>query len=354
LGYLDLKVKANLRFFGVLLASAVVLAPLDPARAQSGHSRPQTQKAHPRTQEEIAAEGRFNRGIQLYRDGDYAPALVEFRRAYELSQNYRVLYNIGQVSYQLKDYAGALRAFEGYLSGGEKQIPADRRAEVTKEVERLRLRVGTLKIKIDQPDVEILIDDVSVGKTPLAAPVLVSAGHRKLVASKGRNAVTKIIEVGGGEAIEVPIELNVEQQAQPSEVPTGREQVQSPKPRTYVATKSSNLWIFGAATGALAGGAALTGTFALLASSSLDDERGTLGSTKESRESTASRAKTLAIVTDVLWGATAVMAGVSLYITLKGGRPQQPANAATPSPLPPARTLRLVATPTSALLMGAF
>ena len=58
------------------------------------------------------ASKRFRRGVKLYNDGDFVAALIEFKRAYELEPNYRVLYNLGQTSRELKDYAAALRAYE--------------------------------------------------------------------------------------------------------------------------------------------------------------------------------------------------------------------------------------------------
>ncbi|MBV9946426.1 MAG: tetratricopeptide repeat protein, partial [Myxococcales bacterium] len=36
----------------------------------------------------------FKRGLQLFDEGDYTLALVEFNRAYQLAPNYRALYNI--------------------------------------------------------------------------------------------------------------------------------------------------------------------------------------------------------------------------------------------------------------------
>ena len=58
----------------------------------------------------------FQRAVALYGEADYRAALVEFRRAYALSPNAAVLYNVGEAEYQLQDYAGALQTFEHYLT----------------------------------------------------------------------------------------------------------------------------------------------------------------------------------------------------------------------------------------------
>src|SRR5690349_11541014 len=64
------------------------------------------------------AQMRFKRGLELYDEQDFQNALIEFRRAYELQPTYKILYNLGQVCYQLTEYACALRNFEKYLKEG--------------------------------------------------------------------------------------------------------------------------------------------------------------------------------------------------------------------------------------------
>ena len=53
------------------------------------------------------AEERFQRGVKLFDDGDFKLALIEFQRSYALAHNYRVLYNIGQVEFQIGAFASA-------------------------------------------------------------------------------------------------------------------------------------------------------------------------------------------------------------------------------------------------------
>ena len=69
------------------------------------------------------AKSRFDRGLELYNEGEYPLALIEFTRAYELVPNYRVLYNIGQVGIQLGQYANARRALEEALQDRQKRRP---------------------------------------------------------------------------------------------------------------------------------------------------------------------------------------------------------------------------------------
>ena len=127
----------------------------------------------------LEAKQRFDRGFELYEEGEYPLALIEFNRAYELVPNYRVLYNIGQVCIQLGQYANARRTLEEYLAKGGDGLAADRRAAVDKDLEMLRHRTAFLTISSNVENAEVLVDDVSVGKTPLGPALLVDAGvHR--------------------------------------------------------------------------------------------------------------------------------------------------------------------------------
>ena len=85
--------------------------------------------AQGRTQKQKIEEAmpHFQRGVELYDENDFQNALIEFRRAYEIAQDYHVLYNVAQTCYQLQNYACALDAFTRYLSEGGSAIARERR-----------------------------------------------------------------------------------------------------------------------------------------------------------------------------------------------------------------------------------
>jgi tetratricopeptide (TPR) repeat protein len=58
--------------------------------------------------------------VSFFRRHLYQEALVEFQRAYQLSPNYRVLYNIARTAGLLKNHALALESFQRYLEEGGK------------------------------------------------------------------------------------------------------------------------------------------------------------------------------------------------------------------------------------------
>jgi hypothetical protein len=299
----------------------------------------------------VDAETRFRRGVELYQDGDFAPALIEWRRAYDLEPNFRVLYNIAQVQYQLGDYASALRTFERYLAEGGVEIQADRRTAVEGEIAKLRLRVGRLDLSTTTAGVEIAIDDIPVGRTPLDGPVAVSAGRRRVVASRGGQTVTRIIEVGGGDL--VPLRLDLPDPSAgdlrpatplaPTRGADGGELAQTGTGPT--AGARPGLWFPWATTGVLAAGATVTGILTIVASEDLETQRETFGSTRAERESTDEKRRGLALSTDLLAGAAVIMGGISVYMTFF----QQDA-----SPQGRARAVQVAASPTSVVVFGSF
>lgn len=350
------------RFPGALAALLTALTITAPPLEVFAQPQPK-----PAAREEAAS--RFRKGIELFKEGDYRAALIEFRRCYELVPNYQVLYNIGQVYFQLQDYAGALNAFERYLSEGGTQIAAVRRDEVRKDIEKLKARVANLEIVVSVSDAEIAIDDVLIGKSPLAKPVLVSAGRHKVTATKeGRPPVTKVVDIAGGDTLRVSLEL-VEQggatvvtppptgeppKTTPPAVPTDPPSTTPATSTTTTApplpppdTGSSTPMIAGwAITGGLTAGAVVVGILALGASSDLETTRSTGGVSRAELDDAQSKSVTLALVTDILAGAAIVAGGVSIYLTVSGSGSDPKATGYD--------SLRVGVTPTGVRLLGAF
>ncbi len=150
----------------------------------------------------------FDRGVKLYDEQDWRAALIEFERAYALLPHFRVLFDIGQCRYQLRDYVGALGAFQKYLAQGGTELPPARRDQAQSAVDELRGRVAHLRVTADVDGAEITVDDAVVGTTPLAAPLLVGTGRRKIAASKpGRVSAVRVIDVAGDDAVDVAFRL---------------------------------------------------------------------------------------------------------------------------------------------------
>lgn len=271
----------------------------------------------------------FERGVEFYTDGDYRAALIEFQRAYDQQRSYRLLYNLGQVSVELRDYAGAEHYFRSYLADGGAEIPDDRRSEVTEELGHLKTRVGSLRITSNLSGADIRVDDHIV-RNPSSGPVRVSAGRRQVTAEKaGYLPVQRAVDVLGGD------ELNISLEFGPPIVP------QAAAAGTTSSSSSSSLpLVTGIGSAVLLVGAGAMGFWAYQDSSAYDAQLDRY-TTQGELDRLHSRMQTKALVADVLLGtaiAGAVVTAVLLLarsgsdskaerksqrgLTLHAGRPQ--------------------------------
>lgn len=297
------------------------------------------------------AKRHFLRGRELYDENNFQAALVEFRRAYELAPTYRLLFDIGQVYYQLQDYPNALKSFTRFLQEGKAEIPQQQRDDVQREIDKLKGRVATLRITTSRLQADVSIDDVPVGKTPLAEPILVSPGRRKITATlPGYGPATKTVEVAGMDTLDVSLDLvalapDGSEAGGPSGASGGSAGLKADTASSGGKGAMIGAWV---ATGVLAVGAGVVGGLTLSASSDLKDKRETFGTTRTELDEARDKTKTMALVTDILIGATAVAAGVSIYLTATSGSSTQRTGAA------PAPTLRVGVGPGSVKLAGTF
>jgi hypothetical protein len=318
-----------------LFGALSIAAPPRVAAAQDGAAIEGAQPTQPTKAVRHEAASRFKKGIELFTDGDYQAALIEFQRAYDLVPSYSVLYNIGQVQYQLQDYAGALSTLERYLAEGGRRVPAARRRDVEKDIQKLQGRISQVEISINVPGAELAVDDVPVGKGPFTKPVTVSAGRRKITASKeGYATQSRFVDLASNDRTKLTFELVERGDAQPAPpaegppaapVPGDSDQggpppANAPASNVGAATpgagSSSMPWAGWAATGAFAAGAVVFGVLALGASSDLQDQRAQLGASPDDLSDAAGKTTAFAVVSDVCMGATVIAGGLSLYLTV--------------------------------------
>jgi hypothetical protein len=286
------RLRAHVLVVAVVVAS-VVVATCSFAPAAFAQAPP------PPSKEDAGAS--WERGLTFFRDKDYVAAMVQFKRAYELDPNWMVLFNIGQTANELKSYAEALTALERYLKEGGDQVPAERRPKVEALVAELREKVAAVTVKTNVEGVNIAVDDVDVGVTPLAAPVRVNAGRRKFSALKeGYAPLTRFIEVAGNEQKEVSLDL-VSLTGPGSNRPEQPEVKRTPWP-----------WVGLGITGATGIATAVIGGLAFSKKSAFEDALNTFPTSSGAIEEARSEAKTFAVAADVLGGVTGGFAALTV------------------------------------------
>ncbi len=277
----------------------------------------------------------FKRGAEFYDENNFRGALIEFQRAYELAPSWKILFNIGQVEMELKNYAGALTAYTRYLREGGPDVPPSRVTQVNAEIDRLKGRIGQLTVRTAD-GAEVLIDDLSVGHAPLPTALPVNAGrHEIVVVVPGQPPQKRVVDVAGQQELTIVLALEESAAAKEPARPAPR--------RSASGNGKLPLYVSWSVTGVLA---ATAGTFAVLTytrDSKLDDLRNTYPVDKQALDDQADRRHTAALLADGFGAAALVAGGISVYLTLT-----RPRSAESRS-----RTA-LHVTPTGAVLSGAF
>jgi Tetratricopeptide repeat len=259
------------------------------------------------------ASTRFKRGLQLFDEGDYTLALVEFERAYQLAPNYRALYNIALVDIQLGRYADAARTFEAYLHDGGIAIAPARRAEVTSSLAGLKLRTATVDISINVPTAEVTLDGKPLDPSRLRVPMVIDAGEHTLRATAaGFQSANKTVTLAGADRASVRLELAAIPQARAEAPPKAR----------------GPFWPGFVITGGLAAGAIVSGAVMLDAQSHLSQLKNDPKSDPGQRDSAATRVNSAALAADILTGLALVAGGISIYLSLGPERSPKPASIA--------------------------
>jgi len=259
------------------------------------------------------AREHFQRGVGFYKDESFDAALDEFKQAYELASNYRVLFNIGQVQLERHDYAAALKAFQSYLEAGGKDISDERREQVERDLNTLNQRVAHLRVKSTVADAEVVLDGSVVAKTPMSASILINPGLVRLSVRKaGYQTNAETFTVAATENKLITADLQPLVAAGPLEV----RHTDAPAPEPVSHRNYTPAWVALGVTGVLA-----VGTTALaLRTHQLDNELGQrlatfpgdAGAIADSRSSL----KHYALATDVVGGGAAVALGLTVYFAL--------------------------------------
>jgi hypothetical protein len=189
---------------------ALVVAPV---AAEPAHTAPKAGEA-PAAAVPLAealtgeAKANYDAGRLLYGDGDYAGAELKFGRAYELSQDPRLLWNMLVAEKNLRHYAHVEELIRLYLERGGSTLSESDRSDAQALLEAIAPFIASVTLTVSQPEASVFVDDVQVGQSPLAKPLRVDMGPRKFrVAKAGFEDFTLTQTFTGGVATAVEANL---------------------------------------------------------------------------------------------------------------------------------------------------
>jgi hypothetical protein len=157
------------------------------------------------------AKRAFSAGVILLKDPDgakYEEALAQFDKAYRLSGSWKVLGNIGLCSLKLERDGEAITAYEKYLTEGGKEIDADERAQVERDISALKAQVVHLHVELPPGATRLFDDRTSAQGTHVVNEYAFGAPAADLGLHPGRHALSVRLATG-----EVKWDVNLEPSA---------------------------------------------------------------------------------------------------------------------------------------------
>jgi hypothetical protein len=167
------------------------------------------------------------------------------------------------------------------------------------------------------------VDQVVVGRTPLRTPLTVNLGRRRvdLKPRQGENQV-RFVDIAGGDTVALHVTVETDDGEDPFDEALPARTVDAHAPASPPVGHTSGsvglAWTF---TGVMAASTVVAGVVAYRASKDLQDARQTYPVTGDELDNKRHTARVAGWVTDGLLAGTAVLATVSLYLTI--GRPTE-------------------------------
>lgn len=254
-------------------------------------------------QDKAQAHERFDKGVNLFKEEDFEGALVEFMSAYQAAPHFAVHYNIGICLYKLHRYPEAQEEIQLYLEEGGDEVDPAKKKEVEKILVELENLVGQLVVTCDVAGAQLYVDGEPAGTFPLDGPLRLKVGEYKLrIEAEGYRTWSDKIMLPGGtsESIDVWLTALPEEVEPPPPKPEPEQPPPPPAPSSKKKIPAGVFWAGASLTVALAAGAAVTGVLAL----KKEDEYASMTWEDEGWLGVRNDAKTLQLVTNVLWGVT--------------------------------------------------
>lgn len=176
-------------------------------------------------EEEVSYRVLVAQALEEFEGRRWAEARALFRRAHAVEPNARTLRGIGMTSFELREYASALRAFEASLADTRRPLTDEQRAHVQGLRERARAFVARYELVLSPEPAELSVDG---SPTPANDPLVLDLGEHTLrVTAEGHEPWTRTVRVEGGERERLEVQLA---RVAPLAEPAPRE-VAAPVPR---------------------------------------------------------------------------------------------------------------------------
>ncbi len=148
------------------------------------------------------AKKRFDKGVELYKNGNYVAALVEFKAAYEAEPNWKVRYNVGMTLFKLGRFVEAEAELKKCLDEGGDAMEDTKKTEIQATLYEMTEYIGTLQVDCPVSGAQVSVNGDVVGSTPMLAPLRVNVGeYEVVVTAEGYGTWKTVASVPGGKNV---------------------------------------------------------------------------------------------------------------------------------------------------------
>ncbi len=235
----------------------------------------------------------------------FEKALKAYEESYDRYPSPKIYFLIGLAEQRLGRYLDALRHYRQLLAEAT-DISDALRETVATNIDEAKQHVVTLLFVVEPAGALISVDGVDVGTAPITEPYFVAPGEHVIAASAEGHVPfeTKVtLEAGAESERTITLEKIPVVVEKPKPKP-------KPKPKKRRASISKTPLIAGiSATGGLAALATITGLIAVSKHGTFTDDT----QPADTRDAARDSGKKYALVTDLLWLATAAVGGYTAY-----------------------------------------
>lgn len=178
-----------------------------PATTAAPTAAPAGDDTGPSEAQKDEAKAHFEKGLKLFTDNAWAPALAEFLRSRELFPTRAATRNASVCLRKLQRYDEALAMFETLLRDFP-NMPAGERESAQKNAAELRDLVGTIEVSGAESGASIVISGTDRGEYPPVVPLRVPAGsHVVRLVKEGFEPFETRVQVAGGQLVPVAAKM---------------------------------------------------------------------------------------------------------------------------------------------------
>lgn len=183
------------------LAFALCVAAAD-ARAEEKPSAPLA--------ESLGGEAKalYEMARRSFDAGDVPGALTKFTRAFELSGDPRLLWNMAACEAGIKHYARAMTLVDRYLASSGALLSDKDRTQVARFRAAAKPLVATVALTTAPADVRVAVDGEPIGTVRAGGSLYLDAGARRVTFTRpGYRGLVRVETVSGGADLVWKIEL---------------------------------------------------------------------------------------------------------------------------------------------------